>query len=235
MCLSWAPTQAREFLKKFPIWFRQLTICIPFRNRLWLDCRSNCSCRGLINCVCIRIDYKRSKDIRWQCCWTAGSIALAAGNSTEPYKQPKIEEMNYVLLTDSENISVPINEPLKLWKHKKFDAKKKVVILVTGWNSDIEDENTAASSLWEAYKSRGDTNFVLIDTARYVDTLYAWSAFNTQDLGTGLGKGIAKLISVVPLEKIHLMGHSLGYVLLRRIKSNYICVIVKLLILIGLI
>lgn len=144
--------------------------------------------------------------------WIAGSIALAADNSTEPYNQPKIEEMNYVLLTESENISIPITESIKLWKHEKFDASKNVVIMVTGWTTDIDEENTAASSLWAAYKSRGDTNFVLIDTARYVDTLYAWSAFNTQELGKGLGKGIAELISVVPIEKIHLMGHSLGWV-----------------------
>lgn len=119
--------------------------------------------------------------------------------------------MNYVLLTDAENISVPITESIKLWKHGKFDLQKKVVVLVTGWTTDIDDENSAASALWEAYKGRGDTNFVLIDTARYVDTLYAWSAFNTQELGMGLGKGLVDLAELVPLEKIHLMGHSLGY------------------------
>lgn len=149
-----------------------------------------------------------------------GSVALAANNGTEPYKQPKIEEMNYVLLTDAENISIPITESIKLWRHEKFDATKDVVIMVTGWNSDIDAENTAASSLWAAYRSRGDTNFVLIDTARYVDTLYAWSAFNTQELGKGLGKGIAELINVVPLDKIHLMGHSLGLVDLKTITES---------------
>lgn len=139
-----------------------------------------------------------------------GSIALAAGNTTEPYKQPKLEEMNYVLLTDTENVSIPITESIKLWKHEKFDPSKKVVVMVTGWTTDIDEENTAASELWNAYKTRGDTNFVLIDTARYVDTLYTWSAFNTAELGVGLGKGLAELINVVPLEKIHVMGHSLG-------------------------
>lgn len=118
--------------------------------------------------------------------------------------------MNYVLLTQDENVSIPINEPTKLWKHEKFDPAKKVVILVTGWTSDIEDENSAASGIWEAYEARGDTNFILIDTARYVDTLYAWSAFNTQELGRGLGMGLAELINVVPLGNIHLIGHSLG-------------------------
>lgn len=118
--------------------------------------------------------------------------------------------MNYVLLTEAENISIPILDSIKLWKHEKFDAKKKVVIMVTGWTTDIDAENDAAGALWKAYESRGDTNFILIDTARYVDTLYAWSAFNTQELGKGLGKGLAELIKVVPLEKIHVMGHSLG-------------------------
>lgn len=141
-----------------------------------------------------------------------GSIVLAANNGTQPlYNQPKIEDMNYVLLTDKENISVPITESGKLWQHEKFDPHKKVVVMVTGWTSDIDSENTAASALWQAYMARGDTNFVLIDTARYVDTLYAWSAFNTADLGVGLGKGLAELIKYVPLENIHVMGHSLGY------------------------
>ncbi|CRK86233.1 CLUMA_CG000039, isoform A [Clunio marinus] len=138
------------------------------------------------------------------------SYATAARNSTMPYKQPKLEEMNYVLMTDTENISIPVTESLRLWRHEKFDPQKKVVVMVTGWNSDIDEENSAADGLWAAYRSRGDTNFVLIDTARYVDTLYAWSAFNTMDLGHGLGLGLTELADVVPIDNIHVMGHSLG-------------------------
>lgn len=138
-----------------------------------------------------------------------GSIALSANNATESYIQPKISEMNYVLITESENISIPINDSIKLWAHEKFNPQAKVVILVTGWTTDINETNSAADVLYDAYKTR-NVNFVLIDTARYVDTLYAWSAFNTQELGEGLGKGLAELISFVPLENIHLMGHSLG-------------------------
>lgn len=82
--------------------------------------------------------------------------------------------------------------------------------MATGWTTDIDEENTAADELWKAYKSRGDTNFILIDSARYVDTLYAWSAFNTRELGKAVGEGIADLINYVPIENIHLMGHSLG-------------------------
>lgn len=147
-------------------------------------------------------------------CWLKnskkGSIALSAGNKTESFKQPSNDEINYVLLTESENISIPVTQSLLLWAHEKFDPKKKVVVMVTGWTTDIDEENTAADELWKAYKSRGDSNFILIDTARYVDTLYAWSAFNTKELGKAVGEGLAELINYVPLENIHLMGHSLG-------------------------
>ncbi|KAG5683706.1 hypothetical protein PVAND_012972 [Polypedilum vanderplanki] len=138
------------------------------------------------------------------------SIALASGNATESFKQPSNDEINYVLLTENENISIPVTQSALLWAHPLFDPKKKVVIMITGWNSNIANENTAADELWKAYKSRGDNNFILIDTARYVDTLYAWSAFNTRQLGEAIGKGLAELIEFVPLENIHVMGHSLG-------------------------
>lgn len=108
---------------------------------------------------------------------------MAAGNKTEAYKQPSNDEINYVLLTESENVSIPVTQSLLLWAHEKFDPKKKVVVMVTGWTTDIAEENTAADELWKAYKSRGDTNFILIDTARYVDTLYAWSAFQYKRIG----------------------------------------------------
>jgi Lipase len=113
-------------------------------------------------------------------------------------------------LTGSDNISIPVTQSLLLWAHEKFDPKKKVVVMITGWTTDIKEENTAADELWKAYKSRGDTNFILIDTARYVDTLYTWSAFNTKELGKAVGEGLAELINYVPKENIHLMGHSLG-------------------------
>lgn len=142
--------------------------------------------------------------------FSIGSIALAASNSTSSWKQPSNDEINYVLLTEAENISIPVTQSLLLWAHEKFDPKKKVVIMITGWTTDIDAENTAANEMWKAYESRGDTNFILIDTARYVDTLYAWSAFNTKQLGVAVGDGLSELINYVPLENIHVMGHSLG-------------------------
>lgn len=47
--------------------------------------------------------------------------------------------------------------------------------------------------------------------ADFIDTLYAWSAFNTEIIGQYLGYAVLKLFqSSYPLGSIHLIGHSLG-------------------------
>lgn len=52
--------------------------------------------------------------------------------------------------------------------------------------------------------------FKVLDTAAYVDTLYAWSAFNTELIGSIVGAALQKLVESYPFDKIHLLGHSLG-------------------------
>jgi hypothetical protein len=137
------------------------------------------------------------------------SVAVST-NATESERQVNITELNYVLLTDSDNITVPITNSDELWTNPAFNDSLDVVIMVTGWTSDINDSNACIDTIWDSYKQRGNVNFVVIDTARYVDTLYSWSAFNTNELGEGLATGLAELVNYVPLEKIHLIGHSLG-------------------------
>lgn len=43
-----------------------------------------------------------------------------------------------------------------------------------------------------------------------MDTLYSWSALNTEEIGYLISEGLAKLLDVVDVENIHLIGHSLG-------------------------
>uniref|UniRef100_U5EEG1 Putative vitellogenin n=1 Tax=Corethrella appendiculata TaxID=1370023 RepID=U5EEG1_9DIPT len=137
------------------------------------------------------------------------SIALTS-NATESDRSVKINEMNYVLLTPTENVSIPILNSLELWNHTLFNADFNVVILVTGWTSDINDTNKAIDLIYEGYSTRGNTNFVVVDTAGFVDTLYTWSAFNTNELGESIGVGLSQLVDYVSVDKIHLIGHSLG-------------------------
>lgn len=49
-----------------------------------------------------------------------------------------------------------------------------------------------------------------VDSATYIDTLYTWSAFNTEAIGKKIGEALVILIRTYPIENIHLIGHSLG-------------------------
>lgn len=137
------------------------------------------------------------------------SIAVSS-NATESENSVNISEINYILMTGSENISVPLMESDTLWSNPLFNDSHETVILVTGWTSNINGSNKAIDTIFSAYQARGGYNFVVIDTSDYVDTLYSWSAFNTNELGEALAVGLKELIKFVPEEKIHLIGHSLG-------------------------
>lgn len=50
------------------------------------------------------------------------------------------------------------------------------------------------------------TFFQIVDAADYVDTLYSWSALNTDVIGEHIGVGLTHLIELTPLRNIHLIG-----------------------------
>ncbi|KAH8419683.1 hypothetical protein KR009_000874 [Drosophila setifemur] len=132
-----------------------------------------------------------------------------ANNKVRSKFTPDISMMYFQLQASCVKYSFPLTNPEAMWKSPAFDPSKKVVILATGWTTTVNESDTVAV-FSQAYNCRGDVNFVVVDAARYVDTLYTWSAFNTEEIGENIAKGLAKLLDVVPLEKIHLIGHSLG-------------------------
>lgn len=137
--------------------------------------------------------------------------AAVASNGTEPYFEPDLSLMNYVLMTESGNFSYPLSKAQDLWESPEFLRELDTVIVVTGWLTSINDEkNDAVTELYKAYRARGGHNFIVIDTVSQLTTLYTWSSFNTNALGNALGDGLAKLINYVPVRSIHVIGHSLG-------------------------
>ncbi|XP_030386745.1 vitellogenin-1-like [Scaptodrosophila lebanonensis] len=122
---------------------------------------------------------------------------------------PNIEEMNFQLRTACNKYNYPLLKADGMWRSPEFDAKKKVVIMATGWTTTINDTD-AIDLISQAYNCRGDVNFVAVDAASFVDTLYTWSAFNTEEIGQSIAKGLVRLLEIVPVENIHLIGHSLG-------------------------
>ncbi|XP_055298187.1 vitellogenin-1-like [Sitodiplosis mosellana] len=119
--------------------------------------------------------------------------------------------MNYVLKIKDQSIAVPLSEPLKLLSLKEFDSKFPLVIMITGWTTNTNKPiNHALDVIYAAYRCRGHVNFVSIDTGRFIDTLYTWSAVNTEEIGKIIADSLKDLIKRYPVEKIHLIGHSLG-------------------------
>lgn len=115
--------------------------------------------------------------------------------------------MSFILKIDNQNITVPLKEPQKLWALKEFNANLPLVLMVTGWTTNANDsENSALDKIYDAYRCRGNVNFVTVDTGAYVDTLYSWSAFNTEEIGEIIAESLGHLIKTYPIEKIHLIG-----------------------------
>ncbi|XP_011185243.1 vitellogenin-1-like [Zeugodacus cucurbitae] len=123
--------------------------------------------------------------------------------------KPDLRKMQFQLRTTCNKHSYPLLDANQIWRSPEFDPSKKVVILVTGWTTTVNDTDTI-DVLAKAYNCRGDVNFVAVDVGNYVNSLYTWAAMNTEDIGKSLAEGIDLLTQVVPLENIHLIGHSLG-------------------------
>ncbi|XP_017112664.1 vitellogenin-1-like [Drosophila elegans] len=130
-------------------------------------------------------------------------------NVIRPKFTPDINLMNFQLQTACTKADFPLTNAEEMWMSPLFDPKKKVVILATGWTTTVNGSDTI-EELSRAYNCRGDVNFVAVDAARFVDTLYTWSAFNTEEIGENIALGLVKLLDVMPVENIHLIGHSLG-------------------------
>ncbi|KNC26383.1 Vitellogenin-3 [Lucilia cuprina] len=136
------------------------------------------------------------------------SSALASQTIT-PKFSPDINKMQFQLRTACDRYSFPLLRANDMWTSPHFDPNKKVVILATGWTTTVNETDTI-DVFAKAYNCRGDVNFVAVDAASFVDTLYTWSAFNTEDLGMNIAEGLKQLIKIVPVQNIHLIGHSLG-------------------------
>ncbi|XP_073830214.1 vitellogenin-1-like [Musca autumnalis] len=132
-----------------------------------------------------------------------------SSNAITPKISPNIDKMYFQLRTACNRYSHPLLKADEMWKSPEFDPNKKVVMLATGWTTTV-NETESVDLFAKAYACRGDVNFVAIDAGSFVDTLYTWSAFNTEELGMHIAKGLEQLEKIVPVKNIHLIGHSLG-------------------------
>lgn len=87
--------------------------------------------------------------------------AAMSSSSVEPKSTPKLDRMNFILMTPAQNYTIPLREAHKLWHHATFNNSRPTAVLVTGWTSNINKSNTALSQVYAAYMCRGGVNFVV--------------------------------------------------------------------------
>lgn len=101
-----------------------------------------------------------------------GAAALSA-QSIMPKFLPEINKMNFVLKTKDKNISVPLEQPQKLWSQSDFKKDLPLVVMITGWKTNFNETNDALDTVFNAYKCRGNVNFVVStnETNRAISSL----------------------------------------------------------------
>lgn len=85
--------------------------------------------------------------------------AALSSKTVSPRVSPDINKMNYLLKIRNQTISVPLNEPKKLWSLKEFNPKLPLVMMITGWKFNIN--NTNSDEIYAAYRCRGNINFAV--------------------------------------------------------------------------
>lgn len=139
-------------------------------------------------------------------------VSAVSYETVRPRVAPHPGAMNYVLWHGdnvADRVRVPLEHSERLWRHPLFRADWPVVLVITGWNSNPLQPNEALEKLYAAYRCRGEHNFVAIDTAEFVDTLYMWSAFSTRPLGRLVGEALANLTQLVSPDNVHIIGQYL--------------------------
>lgn len=103
-----------------------------------------------------------------------------------------------------------LNSAQDLLKHESFDANKKTVLYIHGYLENAEVESVHV--LVDAYLSRSDYNFVILDWGELADGNYMLDAVvNAKQLGPVLAKLLIGMFdNGLDINKFHLVGHSLG-------------------------
>ncbi|XP_053949624.1 vitellogenin-1-like [Anastrepha ludens] len=127
-----------------------------------------------------------------------------------PADVPDVEDISIQFRTACDIKEYALTQLATIVDDPDFDSSKRVVIASSGWLTNANKSDDVLEGLGKAYNCRGDTNFLGIDVGRYIETLYTWSSLNTRRIGELLAIALVDLTEYVPLENIHLMGHSLG-------------------------
>ncbi|EDV46469.1 phospholipase A1 2 [Drosophila erecta] len=134
---------------------------------------------------------------------------------------PDMSRMSFLLQSPNgcQNTSIPLTQAERLWNTTGFNQDRPTVLFITGWKTSINSSNSGPVT--KAYHCRNDTNILVLDAANFIDTLYTWSALNTEAIGAYLAKSLLQLNTSYVSKQFHLVGHSLGAQIAGSTGRNY--------------
>ncbi|KAH8343332.1 hypothetical protein KR059_008538, partial [Drosophila kikkawai] len=134
---------------------------------------------------------------------------------------PDMSQMSFLLRTENDcgNTSIRLDRAEDLFKTPGFNANLSTVLFITGWRTSINSSNSGPVA--KAYACRNDTNILVLDAANFVDTLYSWSALNTEVIGLYVAKALLRLNATYVTQQLHIVGHSLGAQIAGSTGRNY--------------
>ncbi|XP_045495073.1 inactive pancreatic lipase-related protein 1-like isoform X2 [Colias croceus] len=128
--------------------------------------------------------------------------------------------------TCEEYVDMPLDQAHRLFDIKGFEKNNPTVLYMHGFIETAQQESIQV--MVSAYlESRPDTNVILIDWSNMAHGSYLVNAArNTKKVGAATAEQVHKLIDAgLPLDKLHLIGHSLGShvagYLARELKNKY--------------
>lgn len=71
-----------------------------------------------------------------------------------------MSQMNFVFKGPKGDVVAPLTDSSRIWSHQDFKKEWNTVMIITGWNSNINNTNFALDLLYAAYRTR-DINFVV--------------------------------------------------------------------------
>lgn len=109
-----------------------------------------------------------------------------------------------------EHIEYTINEFDKIPQHVNFDVNRPTVLYFHGFVEKITDEHIYVIA--DAYQTRNDHNLIMVNWSDMADGSYLLDAVpNAKKLGKVIGTKLVEMTNKgFPLEKLHIVGHSLG-------------------------
>lgn len=88
-----------------------------------------------------------------------GTSAIA-NNLLNPQELPEMAKMNFVFKGPNGDVAARLDESEQIWTHGDFNKRFNTVIIITGWNSNVNNTNLALDILYLAYRKR-EVNFVV--------------------------------------------------------------------------